>query len=58
MSSTTWKPTDDRMNYMVYPAWDEIRGTCDDLLESLECPPSFVGEMLVVMASEYSEERN
>ena len=50
----SFKPTDDQTNDYVFPAWEEIRQTADDLKEDLGCDNEYIRKMLVSL-SEYYE---
>ena len=49
-----FKPTDDQRNNLIYPAWEEIRCTADELKEELGCDNKYIKSMLIAL-SEYYE---
>ena len=43
----SFKPTEDQTNNLVFPAWEEIRTTADELKEDLGCDNEYIRKMLI-----------
>jgi hypothetical protein len=43
---TTFKPTDDQINFEIYPLMQSIREELQELQNSTDCPGSYIEGML------------
>ena len=48
-----FEPTEDQRNNLIYPAWEEIRCTADDLKEDLGCDNEYIRGMSVALSEYY-----
>ena len=48
-----FEPTEDQRNNLIFPAWEEIRCTADELKEELGCDNEYIREMLVTLSEYY-----
>ena len=49
----SFKPTEDQTNDLIFPAWEEIRQTADDLKEDLGCDNEYIRKMLISLSEYY-----
>ena len=52
------KPSIDQINYDIKPTWEDIKYLSEKLVIKLDCPRSFIGGMLNVIASDFTENNN
>ena len=53
-----FEPSIDQINNDIKPAWEDIKYLSEKLVKKLDCPRSFIGGMLLAIASDFTENNN
>ncbi len=53
-----FEPSINQINDEIKPAWEDIKNLSEKLVTKLDCPRSFIGVMLNVIASDFTENNN
>ncbi len=58
MSKSTFIPTDDQLNFIIQDYFEDISDQCRAMQEDLNCDDDYVKNMLISIASTYTESKN
>ena len=58
MSKSTFIPTDDQVNFIIQDYFEDISDQCRAMQEDLNCDDDYVKNMLISVASKYTESKN
>jgi len=58
MSKSTFIPTDDQVNFIIQDYFEDISDQCRAMQEDLNCDDDYVKNMLISIASTYTESKN
>ena len=53
-----FEPTINQINDDIKPAWEDIKYLSEELVAKLNCPRSFIGELLNAIASDFNVNNN
>ena len=53
-----WKPTNDQKNGVICRTVEFIVEEVDELMQELNCPPSYIAELLRVIADDFENDSN
>ena len=53
-----FEPSINQINDDIKPAWENIQYLSDELVIKLDCPLSFIGGMLNIIASDFTKNSN
>ena len=57
MSKSTFIPTDDQVNFIIQDYFSDISDQCRSMQEDLNCDDDYVKNMLISIASTYTESK-
>ena len=57
MSKSTFIPTDDQVNFIIQDYFSDISDQCRAMREDLNCDNDYVKNMLISIASTYTESK-
>ncbi len=57
MSKSTFIPTDDQVNFIIQDYFEDISDQCRAMQEDLNCDDDYVKNMLISIASTYTESK-
>ena len=58
MTKSTFIPTDDQVNFIIQDYFEDISDQCRAMQEDLNCDDDYVKNMLISVASKYTESKN
>ncbi len=57
MTKSTFIPTDDQVNFIIQDYFEDISDQCRAMQEDLNCDDDYVKNMLISIASTYTESK-
>ena len=57
MSKSTFIPTDDQVNFIIQDYFEDISASCRAMQDDLQCDDDYVKNMLISIASTYTESK-